>query len=69
MKVKALKDFTDGGKLRFSKNDVLSVKEYGERYFLIPKKKLNKILIPVGVVREATEEEIKEAEEKEEEKK
>ena len=67
MKVKALKDFWDSGLKRFSEGDILEVSEKWGRYFLTIPKRTNKILISDGFVRIATEEEIKEFEDKQEE--
>lgn len=67
MKVKAIKEFWDTGLIRFNEGDVLEVSEKWDRHFLSIPKRSNKIMIPEGYVREATEEEIKEFEDKQEE--
>lgn len=62
VKVKALKEFWDSGLIRFEEGEVLEVKEKWDRYYLIIPKRTNKIQVPEGFLREATEEEIKEFE-------
>lgn len=53
-KVKALKDFIHSGVILFKEGDEISVKEYAERYFFIPKGSKS-ILLPEGIVTEDLE--------------